>query len=154
MLAVCYRYTGDMDEAHDVLHDGFIKIFSNFTFRGECSLATWMTRVMMTQAIDYLRWMLSMSVSLVSEEQLPDVIDEASVAESGSGLSEEVLMKFVAELPDGCRTVFNLYVFEEKSHKEIARLLHIKEHSSTSQLFRAKYLLAKRIKEYTAHERK
>lgn len=55
MLAVCYRYTGDMDEAHDVLHDGFIKIFSNFTFRGECSLATWMTRVMMTQAIDYLR---------------------------------------------------------------------------------------------------
>lgn len=154
MLAVCYRYTGDMDEAHDVLHDGFIKIFSNFTFRGECSLATWMTRVMMTQAIDYLRRKQRFTQLVVNEEQLPDVIDEASVAESGSGLSEEVLMKFVAELPDGCRTVFNLYVFEEKSHKEIARLLHIKEHSSTSQLFRAKYLLAKRIKEYTAHERK
>lgn len=154
MLAVCYRYTGDMDEAHDVLHDGFIKIFSNFTFRGECSLATWMTRVMMTQAIDYLRRKQRFTQLVVSEEQLPDVIDEASVAESGSGLFEEVLMKFVAELPDGCRTVFNLYVFEEKSHKEIARLLHIKEHSSTSQLFRAKYLLAKRIKEYTAHERK
>ncbi len=154
MLAVCYRYTGDMDEAHDVLHDGFVKIFSNFTFRGECSLATWMTRVMMTQAIDYLRRKQRFTQLVVSEEQLPDVIDEASVAESGSGLSEEVLMKFVAELPDGCRTVFNLYVFEEKSHKEIARLLHIKEHSSTSQLFRAKCLLAKRIKEYTAHERK
>lgn len=154
MLAVCYRYTGDMDEAHDVLHDGFIKIFSNFTFRGECSLATWMIRVMMTQAIDYLRRKQRFTQLVVSEEQLPDVIDEASVAESGSGLSEEVLMKFVAELPDGCRTVFNLYVFEEKSHKEIARLLHIKEHSSTSQLFRAKCLLAKRIKEYTAHERK
>ncbi len=154
MLAVCYRYTGDMDEAHDVLHDGFIKIFSNFSFRGECSLATWMTRVMMTQAIDYLRRKQRFTQLVVSEEQLPDVIDEASVAESGSGLSEEVLMKFVAELPDGCRTVFNLYVFEEKSHKEIARLLHIKEHSSTSQLFRAKCLLAKRIKEYTAHERK
>ena len=154
MLAVCYRYPGDMDEAHDVLHDGFIKIFSNFTFRGECSLATWMTRVMMTQAIDYLRRKQRFTQLVVSEEQLPDVIDEASVAESGSGLSEEVLMKFVAELPDGCRTVFNLYVFEEKSHKEIARLLHIKEHSSTSQLFRAKCLLAKRIKEYTAHERK
>lgn len=154
MLAVCYRYTGDMDEAHDVLHDGFIKIFSNFTFRGECSLTTWMTRVMMTQAIDYLRRKQRFTQLVVSEEQLPDVIDEASVAESGSGLSEEVLMKFVAELPDGCRTVFNLYVFEEKSHKEIARLLHIKEHSSTSQLFRAKCLLAKRIKEYTAHERK
>ena len=46
MLAVCYRYTGDMDAAHDVLHDGFIKIFTRFTFRGECALGTWVTRVM------------------------------------------------------------------------------------------------------------
>jgi len=154
MLAVCYRYVGDIDEAHDVLHDAFIKIFSNFTFRGECSLATWMTRVMMTQSIDYLRRKQRFNQLIVSDDHLPDVVDEAETAESGSQLSEEILMQFVAELPDGCRTVFNLYVFEEKSHKEIARLLHIKEHSSTSQLHRAKSLLAKRIKEYTEHERK
>ena len=154
MLAVCYRYVGDIDEAHDVLHDGFIKIFSNFTFRGECSLATWMTRVMMTQSIDYLRRKQRFNQLRVSDDHWPDVVDEAEAAESGSQLSEEILMQFVAELPDGCRTVFNLYVFEEKSHKEIARLLHIKEHSSTSQLHRAKSLLAKRIKEYTEHERK
>ena len=61
-------------------------------------------------------------------------------------------MLFIAELPEGCRTVFNLFVFEEKSHKEIAKLLGIKEHSSTSQLHRAKYLLAKKIKEYKSHE--
>ncbi len=91
---------------------------------------------------------------VVNEEQLPDVPDEANVTENGSRLTEEQLMAFVAELPDGCRTVFNLYVFEEKSHKEIAELLHIKEHSSTSQLHRAKCMLAKRIKEYTEHERK
>ena len=126
MLAVCYRYTGDMDAAHDVLHDGFIKIFTRFTFRGECALGTWVTRVMVTQAIDYLRRKHRFSQLVVSEEQLPD----------------------------GCRTVFNLYVFEEKSHKEIAELLHIKEHSSTSQLHRAKCMLAKRIKEYTEYERK
>ena len=137
MLAVCYRYTGDEDAAHDVLHDGFIKIFTHFTFRGECALATWVTRVMVTQAIDY-----------------PDIPDEASIADSGSRLSEQQLMAFVAELPDGCRTVFNLYVFEEKSHKEIAEMLGIKVHSSTSQLHRAKNLLAKRIKEYTEYERK
>lgn len=154
MLAVCYRYVGDIDEAHDVLHDAFIKIFSNFTFRGECSLATWMTRVMMTQSIDYLRRKQRFNQLIVSDDHLPDVVDEVEAAESGSQLSEEILMQFVAELPDGCRTVFNLYVFEEKSHKEIARLLHIKEHSSTSQLHRAKSLLAKRIKEYTEHERK
>lgn len=154
MLAVCYRYVGDMDAAHDVLHDGFIKIFTHFTFRGECPLEVWVHRVMVTQAIDHLRREQRFSRLLVSEEQMPDIPEEDSLAEVGERLSEEVLMKFVAELPDGCRTVFNLYVFEEKSHKEIAALLHIKEHSSTSQLHRAKTMLAKRIKEYLAHERK
>ncbi|WP_294619139.1 sigma-70 family RNA polymerase sigma factor [uncultured Bacteroides sp.] len=154
MLAVCYRYTGDMDAAHDVMHDGFVKIFTRFTFRGECTLVTWITRVMVTQAIDYLRKRHRFSQLVVNDGQFPDVQDEACIAEGGSRLSEEVLMAFVAELPDGCRTVFNLYVFEEKSHKEIAEILHIKEHSSTSQLHRAKCMLAKRIKEYTEYERK
>lgn len=154
MLAVCYRYTGNMDAAHDVLHDGFIKIFTHFTFRGECPLEAWISRVMVSQALDYLRREERFSRLVVCEEQLPDVADEAEVAEAGAALSEEELMTFVAELPDGCRTVFNLYVFEEKSHKEIAELLHIKEHSSTSQLHRAKKMLIQRIKEYMAHERK
>ena len=151
MLAVCFRYTGDMDAAHDVLHDGFIKIFTNFSFRGESSLCTWITRVMVTQSLDYLRREKRVNQLVVHEEQLPDIPDLSSSG-GGAGISEEQLMAFVAELPDGCRTVFNLYVFEEKSHKEIAKMLHIKEHSSTSQLHRAKYLLAKRIKEYRIHE--
>ena len=151
MLAVCYRYTGDMDAAHDVLHDGFIKIFTHFTFRGESSLATWMTRVMVTQSLDYLRRQKRFSQLMVLEEKLPDVPD-ISDSGGGSGISEERLLAFVAELPDGCRTVFNLYVFEEKSHKEIAEVLHIKEHSSTSQLHRAKCLLAKKINEYRNYE--
>lgn len=101
MLAVCYRYTGDMDAAHDVLHDGFIKIFTRFTFRGECALSTWVTRVMVTQAIDYLRKQHRFGQLVVNEEQLPDVPDEANVTENGSRLTEEQLMAFVAELPDG-----------------------------------------------------
>ena len=151
MLAICYRYTGDMDVAHDVLHDGFIKIFTNFSFRGESSLNTWMTRVMVTQALDYLRREKRFSQLVVHEEQIPDIPD-VSGGGSGEEISEEQLMAFIAELPDGCRTVFNLYVFEEKSHKEIAGMLKIKEHSSTSQLHRAKFLLAKKIKEYRDHE--
>lgn len=154
MLAVCYRYTGDMDEAHDVLHDGFIKLFTHFTYRGECSLATWVRQVMMSQAIDHLRRKKKFGSLMVNDGQLPDIPDESEVARAGAQLSEEELMSFVAQLPEGCRTVFNLYVFEEKSHKEIAELLHIKEHTSTSQLHRAKTLLVKRIKEYLAHERK
>lgn len=151
MLALCYRYTGDIDAAHDVLHDGFVKIFTNFSFKGECALDTWVYRVMMTQAVDYLRRKQRLTQLVWSETTLPDIADEDDIAESGSQIAEDVLMKFVAELPDGCRTVFNLYVFEEKSHKEIARLLHIKEHSSTSQLHRARQLLAQRIKAYIAH---
>lgn len=147
MLAVCFRYTGDKDAAHDVLHDGFVKIFTHFTFRGESSLSTWINKVMVSQAIDYLRRQKQMSKWVVDESELPDVLDESSVVESGSHLSEEQLLALIAELPEGCRTVFNLYVFEEKTHKEIAMLLGIKEHSSTSQLHRAKCLLAKRIKE-------
>lgn len=157
MLAVCYRYTGDLDAAHDVLHDGFIKIFTNFSFRGECALEAWVRRVMVSQAIDYLRRQKRWSEWMLHEDNLPDVPDEsveAEAVEAGSLLSEEVLRQMVAELPQGCRTVFNLYVFEERSHKEIARMLHIKEHSSTSQLSRAKYLLAKKIKAYQDHEAK
>jgi RNA polymerase sigma-70 factor (ECF subfamily) len=154
MLAVCYRYIGDTDVAHDVLHDGFIKIFTHFTFRGECALETWLTRVMMTGAIDYLRREKRMNILPMDSGDLPEVTDnESGYFEEMSHraeqeLSEEELMKLVATLPDGCRAVFNLYVFEEKSHKEIATLLGIKEHTSTSQLHRAKKWLAQRIKEY------
>lgn len=151
MLAVCYRYTGDKDAAYDVLHDGFIKIFTRFSFRGESSLRTWITKVMVTQSLDYLRKQKQVNLWVVSDDQLPDIPDLSEVGMSG-GISEEKLMEFVADLPDGCRMVFNLYVFENKSHKEIGELLRIKEHSSTSQLHRAKLLLAKKIKEYVSHE--
>ena len=107
--------------------------------------------MIVTQSLDFLRREKRVSQLVVHEEQLPDIPD-ISDSGGGAGISEEQLMAFIAELPDGCRTVFNLYVFEEKSHKEIAKMLHIKEHSSTSQLHRAKYLLAKRIKEYRNHE--
>ena len=144
MLAVCYRYTGDMD--------AFIKIFTRVYFRGEASLSTWITRIMVTQSLDYLRKQKKISQTMVREEQIPDIPDELQDRENANRISEEQLLAFVAELPDGCRTVFNLYVFEDKSHKEIADLLRIKEHSSTSQLHRAKSLLAKKIKEYLNHE--
>ena len=55
MLAVCYRYTGNLDDAHDVLHDGFIKIFTHFSFRGDSALKSWMYKVMSAQAIDFMR---------------------------------------------------------------------------------------------------
>ena len=149
MLGVCLRYTGDRDTAQDLLHDGFIKIFSSFdkfTWRGEGSLRAWMERVMVNTALQYLRKsdVISQSTPL---EEVPEDYEEPD-ASAVEMIPQAVLMRFIEELPAGYRTVFNLYTFEEKSHKEIAQLLGINEKSSASQLFRAKSVLAKRVKEW------
>lgn len=147
MLCICYRYTGDMDTAHDLLHDGFLKIFSSissFVYKGEGSLRAWLTRVFVNLSLEYLRKkdLLREGVSLDEISHLP-----LEPEPDASGLPIEILMKFITELPLGYRTVFNLFVFEKWSHKEIARFLQINESSSASQLNRARKLLVSRIKE-------
>lgn len=147
MLCLCYRYTGDIETAHDLLHDGFLKVYSiipSFSYRGEGSLRAWMSRVFVNLSLEYLRKrdFLRGGLSLEEAGELP----EEPEPDAGS-LSMDVLMRFVTELPLGYRTVFNLFVFERWSHKEIAASLHINEMSSASQLNRARKLLAVRIKE-------
>ena len=147
MLCLCYRYAGDEETAHHLLHDGFLKVYSSissFTYRGEGSLRAWLSRVFTNVSLEFLRHrdLLRDGMSLDDVSDLPDESEpDANV------LSMEILMKFVAELPPGYRTVFNLYVFEHWSHKEIAHSLHINEASSASQLNRARRLLVARIKE-------
>lgn len=149
LLGVCLRYTGDRDMAQDLLHDGFLKIFDSFdkfTWRGEGSLRAWMERVMVNTVLQYLRKndVISQSASL---EELTEEYEEPDPS-AVEMIPQSVLMQFIEELPTGYRTVFNLYTFEDKSHKEIAQLLGINEKSSASQLFRAKTVLAKRVKEW------
>lgn len=107
----------------------------------------------MAQAIDYLRKQQLKERLFAPEEEIADVPDLVE-APAEDILNEQLLLKFIAELPNGCRTVFNLYVMEHKSHKEIAEMLEIKEHSSISQLHYAKYLLAKKINEYRNDEKR
>jgi len=149
MLGVCLRYIGDRDMAQDLLHDGFLKVygsFDKFTWRGEGSLRAWMERVMVNTVLQYLRKndVLSRTTELEGVEDRYEEPDPSDI----ETIPQKILMSFISELPEGYRTVFNLYTFEEKSHKEIAQLLGINEKSSASQLFRAKGALAKRIKEY------
>lgn len=148
MLSLCFRYTKDADTAHDLLHDGFLRVFSiisSFEYRGEGSLKAWLSRVFTNVCLEHLRKrdMLRDAVSL--DEGLET---EGAAEPDMSGLEMDVLMGFVMDLPTGYRTVFNLFVFEEWSHKEIAHELNIKEQSSSSQLARARKLLAKRIIAY------
>lgn len=149
LMAICLRYIGDRETAEDVLHDGFLRIFQSirqFTYQGEGSLKAWLSRVMVNEALGYLRKRNSQMQQEVQLADIPDMpeADEGDLDE----IPQSVLMKFIAELPDGYRTVFNLYVFEDKSHKEIASLLGITEHTSSSQFYRAKSLLIKKINEY------
>ena len=147
LMAVCLRYVADRETAEDVLHDGFIRIFQSmnrFTYIGEGSLKAWLSRVMANEALGYLRKQNARVQQEVDTDEIPDMPDED---EDVDDIPQSVLMELIRQLPDGYRTVFNLYVFEEKSHKEIAALLGITEHTSSSQFYRAKCLLMKKIKE-------
>lgn len=157
MLGICIRYVGDKNVAQDVLHDAFLKIFASFdkfAWRGNGSLKAWMSRITVNTAIEYLRkernggLVFEEGAGTLSgrEEKLGLYVEPQ--ADKMSLVPESVIMKFISELPQGYRTVFNLFVFEEKSHKEIASVLGINERSSSSQLLRAKSALARRINEY------
>ncbi|MDR1557503.1 MAG: sigma-70 family RNA polymerase sigma factor [Tannerellaceae bacterium] len=150
MLGLCYRYMNNPDVAHDLLHDGFLRVYSaisSFTYRGEGSLKAWLTKLFTNVCLAYLR-KKDLLRETVLPEDISDLPDEQETDEGTAELPIEILMGFVLDLPQGYRTVFNLYVFEEWSHKEIARELRINEHSSASQLLRARKLLARRITEY------
>lgn len=149
MLAVCLRYAGDRETAEDLMHDGFLKLFDSFgkfTWRGEGSLRAWMERVMVNMVLQYLRKndVMRQSAAL---DNVPETYEDPE-ASTVDAIPQKVLMRFISELPIGYRTVFNLFVFEEKPHKEIAKILGINEKSSASQLTRAKAALVAKVREW------
>jgi len=149
MLGICLRYTGNRETARDLMHDGFLKIFNSFdkfSYRGQGSLRAWMERIMINTVLQYLRKNDVMN-QVSALENIPEVYEEPE-SSSIDTIPQKVLMQFINELPAGYRTVFNLYIFEEMSHKEIARLLGINEKSSASQLARAKASLATKVREW------
>lgn len=149
LFALCSRYIPDKDAAEDVLQDSFLKIISaigSFTWKGEGSLKAWMSRIAVNEALQYLR-RKKKNCFLEYQDRLPDMED----TEDDPGVASvppEVIQRMIQELPDGYRTIFNLFVFEEKPHKEIAQMLGITESTSASQYHRARKILAKRIAEY------
>lgn len=149
LLSVCRRYIGDSDTSRDVLQDALVKIFSSldkFEWRGEGSLRAWMRRIVVNESLMRLRADNRSIVQPSGDSEIPEIPDEEEP--ELDGIPMEVLQDMISSLPDGYRTVFNLYVFEEKSHREIASILGISENTSYSQFSRAKSLLAKKIKQY------
>lgn len=145
---VCSRYVVDYENRRDVLHDSLVKIFtsiSQFSHRGGGSLRAWMTKIVVNESLRHLRYCGRFD----TVDDFPDTEADGDDPPDPSLVPAAVLERMIQELPTGYRTVFNLYVFENKSHREIAELLGIKENSSASQLNRAKKILAKKINDYT-----
>jgi RNA polymerase sigma-70 factor (ECF subfamily) len=140
MMAVCQRYASDENEALDILHEGFIKVFRHIAkYQPGTSLASWIRRIMINTAIDHYRKMtrrrtenLETAYSVKSMD--PDVV---------SSLSAKEIMESLQKLTPAYRSVFNLYVIEGYPHKEVAKILNITESTSRSNLVKARSKLQK-----------
>lgn len=148
LMIVCLRYAANSEDARDMLMQSLVACFKSigsFNYLGEGSLRAWLKKVTVNQCLMQLRKKRELFRELDSslEERLPALHDHSPVMQ----LTVKEIMVWIHELPDGYRTVFNLYVFEDMSHKEIAALLGISENTSKSQLHKARALLQNRITE-------
>jgi len=140
MFGLCLKYSRNKQEAEDNLQDAFITIFDKidqFKYRG--SFEGWMKRIVINTTLQTYR---QKNVLNLVEKNLPD---EVEVEIDEEDISLDYLLKIIQELPERYRMVFNLYVLDGYSHKEIADLLGIAEGTSKSNLSRARLILKEKI---------
>ncbi|HOV36953.1 MAG: sigma-70 family RNA polymerase sigma factor [Dysgonomonadaceae bacterium] len=149
MMAICLRYSKDEETAYDLLHDGFIQVFSHIgSFEGKGSFEGWLKRIFVNVALMYLRkeqkrGEIRFDIEQMESEPIEEDDDDEGLL--SNNISQQQLLALINALPLGYKTVFNLFVFEDKTHKEIANTLGISEASSRSQYSRARALLKKQI---------
>jgi len=151
MYAICLRYAGNSDDAQDLLQEGFIKVFKNLEkFRSEGSFEGWMRRVFVNTSIEHFR--RKVNLNSITENEEKGIEDSTwNVLDS---LAEKDIIQLIQDLSPGYRTVFNLYVLEGYSHKEIGDILGINEGTSKSQLARAKMILQKKVNLFLDEKRR
>ena len=141
-LAICRRYIRDVDQAEDVMIKGFFKIFSKINdFRDAGSFEGWMKKIMVNESLMLLRKNKNFHLSL--DTSFHDVPLDAGIE---SNMDYVLLLEAIQSLPDGYRTIFNMYVIEGYKHREIAETLHISINTSKSQLIQAKRKLQQILK--------
>lgn len=145
MMAVCVRYVGDRETAEDLLQEGFVTLFSRLdSYEGKGSFEGWARKIFVNTALMYLRKTDALKLSDDIGEARSLSSDEVSPL---GNIGYQELMKLIAALPAGFRTVFNMYVVEGYSHKEIAEALGMTEATSRSKLQRARLRLQEMIKD-------
>ena len=138
LLGVCNRYAQSIEEAEDILQEGFVKIFLNIKeFKG------WMRRIMINTAITHYHKMRKHRYHDDLDEVSESRFEERSWGESE--FTKEELFNVIRTMPDGYRVVFNLYAVEGYKHREIAEILKIDENTSKSQYSRARRWLQERL---------
>jgi RNA polymerase sigma factor (sigma-70 family) len=149
MMGIIMRYSQDQDSAQDILSDTWIKIFKKIdTFDNSGSFEGWITRIAINTALDSIRKKSNTTVMDINDMSYFDgmsVEDEEFELEEIKGLSSDALLKEIQNLSPSYRAVFNLFVFEEMSHKDIGVKLGISEGTSKSNLSKARGVLRKRV---------
>jgi RNA polymerase sigma factor (sigma-70 family) len=145
MFGICLRYAGDYNDAQDILHDGFLKVYekvNQFKFKG--SFEGWIRKIIVNTALERFRTKYQM----VEINDNFKEVDRKASNNILSDISVKELLKFIQELSPRYRMVFNLYAIEGYSHKEISEMLNISEGTSKSNLSRARAILQDKINKY------
>jgi len=150
MLAVCFRYARNREEAEDFLQEGFLKVFQKIaSFRREGSFEGWMKRIMINHALNEIkknkRAPFLEDIEAINETEIVDLEEPTG---NMAPIPADVLLEMIKSLPVGYQIVFTLYVIEDYSHKEIANELNISENTSKTQLLKARRVLKSKLNEY------
>jgi RNA polymerase sigma-70 factor (ECF subfamily) len=145
MYGVCLRYAANAEEAEDILQEGFIKVFKKISsYRGDGSFEGWIRRIFVNTAIEHFR--KKAYLQPITEQEESTI--EGKYISVLDHLAEKDIVKLIQQLSPGYRTVFNMYVVEGYTHKQIAEALNISEGTSKSQLSRAKLILQDLVKKH------
>lgn len=145
MFGVCLRYAANNEEAEDILQEGFLKVFKKLeSYRGEGSFEGWVRRIFVNTAIEHFRRKTRLHPLTGAEEETI----EGKYLTALDQMAEKDIVQLVQGLPPGYRTVFNLYVVEGYTHRQISEMLHISEGTSKSQLSRAKQILQELVQQH------
>ncbi|MCR9063055.1 MAG: RNA polymerase sigma factor [Cytophagales bacterium] len=146
LFAVALRYMKDQERAKDVLQDSFVKVFRHLnTFRFDSPLEGWLRKIVVNTALKALKKNNTLTQSLEGDYMISEDLHYTNKGDEN--LSYRQLLSLIGELPEGCRTIFNLYAIEGYKHHEIAKMLGVSEGTSKSQYSRAKMLLQEKITE-------
>ena len=148
MMTVCLRYCKNYETAEDLLHDGFLQVFTQIgSYSGKGSFEGWLRKIFVNVALENYR---KQQREITFQKEYSDNETETAFVPEDDPLDigdipREEIMRIIQELPEGYRTVFNLVIFEDMAHKEIAEKLGISEGASRSQFFRAKEIIQRKI---------